>query len=161
MQPGQIGRPVQLLTIDEHRLVVERLTGLAKIKSVNVIPKDFGYKSLMVCLLMHSRASAESLITLHTRFGNEWFPITTGYVIVRSLFEVDVTAQRCATFENPSRTYCPVTVRFSESAKTTFCGDVGSVERGGELEFITKLQVGSAATRRWRWRRIGERRWKF
>lgn len=83
---------MHLLTIDEHRLVVERLVELAKIQGVNINAKDFGYTSLMVCLLMHSRASAESLIALHARFGNEWFPITAGYVIVRSLFEVDVTA---------------------------------------------------------------------
>jgi hypothetical protein len=83
---------MQLLTIGEHRLVVERLINLAKIDGVNMHSDDFAYTSLMVCFLMHSRASAESLIALHARFGDEWFPATTGYVIVRSLFEVDVTA---------------------------------------------------------------------
>ena len=82
---------MQLLTTDEHRLVVGRLIALAKIKGLNTYSTDFGYKSLMVCFLMHSRASAESLLILHARFGDEWFPATTGYVIVRSLFEADVT----------------------------------------------------------------------
>lgn len=83
---------MQLLTIDEHRLVVERLIGLSKIDGLNTSSVDFGYSSLLVCFLMHSRASAESLVALHARFGDEWFPATTGYVIVRSLFEADVTA---------------------------------------------------------------------
>ena len=50
------------------------------------------YTSLMVCFAMHSKGAAESILALHDRFGTEWFPATTGFLIVRSLFEIDVTA---------------------------------------------------------------------
>ena len=41
---------------------------------------------------MHSKSACESLLTLQRTSGSEWFASTTGYLIVRSLFEVDVTA---------------------------------------------------------------------
>lgn len=84
---------MKYLTIDEHREVVNRLTTLAK--STSAFPAHVAgpeYTSLMVCFLMHSVAAAESLLTLHERHGNDWFPATIGYVIDRSLFEVDVNA---------------------------------------------------------------------
>jgi hypothetical protein len=83
---------LHLLTTDEHRQVVDRLVKLATPEGVKPHPAGMEYTSLMVCFLLHSRGSAESLLALHARFGEEWFPATTGYVIVRSLFEVDVLA---------------------------------------------------------------------
>ena len=84
---------IKYLTIDEHREVVQRLVALAK--SVNGFRDHSAgpeYTSLMACFMMHCVSASESLLTLHNRYGDEWFPTTTGYVIVRSLFEVDVNA---------------------------------------------------------------------
>ena len=46
----------------------------------------------MVSFLMHNLAAAESLLRLWKSFGAEWFPTTVGYLIARSMFEIDVTA---------------------------------------------------------------------
>jgi hypothetical protein len=84
---------MKYLTTGEHREVVKRLVALAKsvraFQDHSVGPE---YTSLMVCFMMHSVGASESLLTLHDRFGDSWFPATTGYVIVRSLFEVDFNA---------------------------------------------------------------------
>jgi hypothetical protein len=55
-----------------------------------------GYTSLMVCFLLHNTVSAKTLLNLRKTFGNEWFPITAGFAIVRTMFEVDVTAHYIA-----------------------------------------------------------------
>lgn len=84
---------MHLLTTDEHRQVLDRLVKMiGKSDGVKIHAAGVEYTSLMVCFLLHSKGSAESLLALHARFGEEWFPTTTGYVIVRALFEVDVLA---------------------------------------------------------------------
>jgi hypothetical protein len=84
---------MKYLTTDEHREVVTRLVDLARSRDgTHAHNAGWEYTSLMVCFLLHSMGAAESLIELHKRFGNEWFPVTTGYVVARSLFEVDVNA---------------------------------------------------------------------
>jgi hypothetical protein len=81
------------LTTDEHRKVVERLVSLqSSAKEVRMHASGVGYTSLMSCFGMHCRGAAESILALHDRFGTDWFPATTGYLIVRSMFEVDVTS---------------------------------------------------------------------
>ena len=80
-------------TADEHRQIVKRLVAIpTKASGVADHKAGLEYTSLMICFLMHSKSAAESLLTLHQRTGDEWFPSTTGYLIVRSLFEVDVTS---------------------------------------------------------------------
>lgn len=84
---------MKYLTTEQHRTVVERLVALpGDLAGVKIHKEGFEYTSLMMCFMMHSRGAAESVLALHRRFGEEWFPVTTGYVVVRSLFEVDVTA---------------------------------------------------------------------
>ena len=84
---------MKYLTVDEHRKVVERLLTMVKShEGIRTHPAGLEYTSLMMCFMLHSTGAAESLLTLHHRYGDEWFPATTGYVIVRSLFEVDVNA---------------------------------------------------------------------
>jgi hypothetical protein len=81
------------LTTDEHRKVVERLVSLqSSAKGVHIHASGAEYTSLMSCFAMHCRGAAESVLALHDRFGTDWFPATTGYLIVRSMFEVDVTS---------------------------------------------------------------------
>jgi hypothetical protein len=81
------------LTTDEHREVLKRLIAIPKsCAGTRDHPAGFEYTSLMVCFMMHSVGGAESLLALYHRFGDDWFPATTGYVIARSLFETDVTA---------------------------------------------------------------------
>src|SRR5579859_3793374 len=81
------------LTTDEHRKVLERLLRLLRtIERTQIHAAGKMYTSLMACFAMHSCGAAESILALHDRFGTEWFPATTAYLIVRSLFEVDVTS---------------------------------------------------------------------
>lgn len=82
------------LTVDQHQQVVRRLLDLGR-SQADRIPthsEGFVYTSLMVCFLLHNLSSAEVLLRLSTSFGNEWFPVTVGYTIARTMFEVDVTA---------------------------------------------------------------------
>ncbi len=84
---------MKYLTTDEHREVVKRLIAIPKsLAGTRDHPAGFEYTSLMVCFMMHSVGATESLLALYDRFKDDWFPATTGYLIVRSLFEVDVTA---------------------------------------------------------------------
>ncbi len=50
------------------------------------------YSSVMFSLLMHNLGCAESLLTLQSKFGNEWFPVTSGFILARSMFEADINA---------------------------------------------------------------------
>lgn len=84
---------MKYLTVDQHREVLERLVKLLKgAEGVRQHAAGFEYTSLMMCFLLHSKSAAESILRLHGAFDDEWFPVTVGYIIVRSLFEVDVTA---------------------------------------------------------------------
>lgn len=98
---------MKYLTIDEHREVVRRMTEL--IRTRNEFPTHTAgieYTSLMTCLLLHNMSAADSLITLHKHYGNDWFPVTTGYLVTRSMLEADVTAHYLsADPTNRSRRY--------------------------------------------------------
>ena len=84
---------MKYLTVDQHREVVERLVKLSKrAEGVRQHAAGFEYTSLMLCFLLHSKSAAESILRLARAFDDGWFPVTVGYIIVRSLFEVDVTA---------------------------------------------------------------------
>ena len=84
---------MKYLTVDEHREVVKRLVELAiEEQGVHFHSAGTEYTSLMVCFTMHTVGAAKSLLALHQQFGEEWFPATTGYLIARSLFEIDVNA---------------------------------------------------------------------
>ena len=84
--------PVQILTVEQHRNVVARLVAHAR---RGIEDREFGlaeYSNLMVSFLLHQLASADAILALHSAFGDSWFPTTSAYPIVRTLFEVDVTA---------------------------------------------------------------------
>jgi hypothetical protein len=46
----------------------------------------------MASFLMHQLGGAQAVLGLLRGFGEEWFPSTAAYPIVRTMFEVDVTA---------------------------------------------------------------------
>jgi len=95
------------LTKDEHRIVLDRLVTLGK--SITGVPThDAGieFTSLLSCFHLHCIGAAQSILALETQFGSEWFPTTTGYIIARSIFEVDVTSHYIALDPtNRSRQY--------------------------------------------------------
>ena len=85
------------LTIEEwpsyHRRVLSALAALAQnVEGVRTHPAGLEYTSLMSSFLMHNVSCARSLLALYESSGVEWFPVTVGYVIARSMFEVDVAA---------------------------------------------------------------------
>lgn len=85
--------PIRALTSNQHRQVLERLVELGKSADVKHLHSAGPeYTSLMVSFLMHCIAAAESLLRLHDCFGRDYFPTTVGYVIVRPIFKIDVTA---------------------------------------------------------------------
>jgi hypothetical protein len=84
---------VKFLTVEQHQEVLSRLAALGR--QVDKIPEHsagFEYTSVMMCFLMHNISAAESLHRISTPHGNEWYPVTVGYAIARTMFEVDVTA---------------------------------------------------------------------
>lgn len=82
------------LTVGQHQEVVRRLVNLGRDRNSRIAShsEGFEYTSLMICFLLHNLSSAEVLLRLSTSFGKEWFPVTVGYTVVRTMFEADVTA---------------------------------------------------------------------
>jgi hypothetical protein len=84
---------IALLTTEQHRNVVGRLVSRARqFDGLHYHEAGTEYTSLMVCFLLNNVGLAQTLLKLYDSFGAEWFPATAGYVIARSMFEVDVTA---------------------------------------------------------------------
>ena len=82
------------LTPDQQRDVLRRLVDLGG-RAANGVPiaqTDLGYASLMICFLLQNLSAAETLLRISNSFGSEWYPVTVGYTIARTMFEVDVTA---------------------------------------------------------------------
>lgn len=76
-----------------HRHVLNSLSMLAQsIKGVRTHSAGLEYTSLMSSFLMHNVSGARSLLALYESSGVEWFPVSVGYGIARTMFEVDVTA---------------------------------------------------------------------
>lgn len=82
------------LTADQHRVILQRLLdlGRSQIEKVSYRRADLAYTSLMFSFLLQSFSAAETLLRLSNSFGKEWYPVTVGYTIARTMFEVDVTA---------------------------------------------------------------------
>jgi hypothetical protein len=92
------------LTIEEHKRVVENLLGLPELIDVDKIKeqeKDISYVSLMMCFMLHNISSAETLNAIYDNFGEERFPVTVGFVIVRSMFETEITSHYIS--QNPKK----------------------------------------------------------
>lgn len=89
---------IKALTSAEYQQVVNRLIILADSANGKTRYHSTGpvYTSLMVCFLLHNTVSAKSLLNLCKTFGSEWFPVTVAFAIVRTMFEVDVTAHYIA-----------------------------------------------------------------
>lgn len=85
------------LTVNQHQQLVARLATLARqVDGVKYNRAGAEYSSLMVCFLLHNLGATEALLRLASSFGYEWFPVTTGYVIDRSVFETMITARYIA-----------------------------------------------------------------
>ncbi|MBI1955528.1 MAG: hypothetical protein HYS38_03955 [Acidobacteria bacterium] len=82
------------ITLEQLPQVLSQLLALARTVDGAKIQNTAGlkYTSLMVCFLLHNMSAAESLLCISKSFGAEWFPVTVGYVVARSMFETDVTA---------------------------------------------------------------------
>lgn len=79
--------------VPHHQQVLARLSALASsVEGVRTHSAGIEYTSLMSCFLMHNVSGASALLSLLDASGLEWFPVTFGYGIARSMFEVDVTA---------------------------------------------------------------------
>ncbi|MFA4973353.1 MAG: DUF5677 domain-containing protein [bacterium] len=85
---------MRFLTAEQHQLVVKQLVELGRklISARRQHSSGFEFTSLMVCFLMHNLSAAEALLRLLNSTTEKWFPATVGYTIVRTMFEIDVTA---------------------------------------------------------------------
>jgi hypothetical protein len=82
-----------LLTADQQCEVLSRLDKAADAHtSVQIHKAGIEYTSLMISFLLHIKTAITVLLKLKESFGEEWFPITIGYQIVRPIFEIDVNA---------------------------------------------------------------------
>lgn len=82
------------LTVKQHQEVVRRLLDLGRNYTDRIPLHSSGveYTSLMICFLLHELSAAETLLRICGSFGEEWFPVTSGYTIARTMFETDVAA---------------------------------------------------------------------
>jgi len=82
------------LTSEQHQEVVRRLLDLGRSRAEKIPfhPAGMAYTSLMACFLLHELSAAETLVRISRSFGNEWFPVSVGYAVTRTMFEADVTA---------------------------------------------------------------------
>lgn len=83
------------LTTEQHKAVLSRLVNLGE-RVANGVPIDASVQSkayfpLMVSFLLHQLSAGQTLLRMSASFSDEWFPVTVGYVVARSMFEVDVT----------------------------------------------------------------------
>lgn len=84
---------IPTLNTIEHKKVLERLINISKsINNVRLHPAGIEYTSLMICFFKHNVNAAECVLRLYELFGDEYFPATVGYSIIRPMFEIDVTA---------------------------------------------------------------------
>ncbi|NMC43173.1 MAG: hypothetical protein GYA46_04570 [candidate division Zixibacteria bacterium] len=85
---------IKSMTNQQHRDVLLRLLKLGESAEVGFTmhPAGIEYNSLMVCFLIHNLSAARSLDCLYDKFGEEWFPTSVGYAIVRPMFEIDITS---------------------------------------------------------------------
>lgn len=80
-----------MLNVDQHRAVLGRLVTFGRA----VESHEFAlapYSNLTLSFLLHQLSSAQAVLALHRVFGDQWYPTTSAYALVRTLFEVDVTA---------------------------------------------------------------------
>lgn len=85
------------LTVDQHRDVLTQLVALGqRLPDVTEHAAGLDYTSLLVCFHLHNLACVRSILALASAFGNEWFPVTPGYAIARSLFETEINAHYIA-----------------------------------------------------------------
>ena len=90
---------IPALTVNEHKHVVECLIKLGtRVKKVPIHSAGLEYTSLMISFLMHNISSADSLLKLLESYGEEWFPTTVGFIIARTMFELDVNAHYISMF---------------------------------------------------------------
>lgn len=75
-----------------HQAVLLGLSSLAQVGGVRTHPAGIEYTSLMSSFLMHNVSGARSLLAWLDASGVDWFPVTHGFAVARTLFETDVTA---------------------------------------------------------------------
>ena len=89
---------IPTLNTIEHQNVLKRLISLSQsANNVQLHPAGLEYTSLMICFLKHNVTAAECVLRLYDLFGDNYFPATVGYSIVRPMFEIDVTAHYIGT----------------------------------------------------------------
>lgn len=88
---------MKALTAEQHQKLLQHLVDFARqTNEVETHPSGIEYTSLMISFLLHDLNATETLLRLAKSFGNDWFPVTIGYVVDRSIFEVMINAHYIA-----------------------------------------------------------------
>jgi len=84
---------MKALTTAQHQQLLQHLVDLGRRAiEVKTHPAGVEYTSLMISFLLHNMSATETLLRLIKSTGNDWFPVTIGYIIDRSIFEVMINA---------------------------------------------------------------------
>ena len=84
------------LTTKQHVELTARLLSLAKNilsenKELKYHDAGFEYTSIMICFYSHIISSVDTILKLH-KLSPNWFPTTNAYIILRSIFEINIVA---------------------------------------------------------------------
>ena len=81
------------LTYSQHYTVLCNLVKIAETIPVDKIIEDnLAYKSLMICFLLKELSISRTLITLYNSNDTRFFPASVGYILCRTMLELDINA---------------------------------------------------------------------
>lgn len=84
---------LDFLTLEQHCKLLHELDNFARqSKGVNTHKAGIEYTSLMMSFMLYNLTSSETLLSLLRHNSVEWFPVSIGYIAVRSMFEADINA---------------------------------------------------------------------
>jgi hypothetical protein len=117
--------PIKYLTIEQHHQLLKRLLNISRRVNNNFEYHSAGlnYTSLMICFLLQNMSSVETLLRLSESFNEDWFPSTVGYMVDRSLLEIDINAHYISN---------------DRAARANKYIEFGRVIKKRELDVITK-----------------------
>ncbi len=84
---------MKALTFEQHISVLKNLIKIGKNVDIKRIEtENISYKSIMICFLLQELSISNSLIRLYDSVNPQYYPSTVGYVMCRSMLEIDINA---------------------------------------------------------------------
>lgn len=84
---------MKILTYQQHICVLKKLVNIGETIDVKTLKsEDIAYESIMICFLLQELSIANSLIRLFDEKNAQYYPSTVGYILCRSMLELDINA---------------------------------------------------------------------